>query len=140
MSRHRDERGLAAATEVALLVPVLLLLIGLFAAGWRIFDARSKVSAATQVAARAAAVSNTPSTGADTANRVVRSNLSVKCNCLKVSSNTKALSKPAGRTGTVSVSTSCRVSLADLIVPGLPGEMTLSATGRSPISTYRQER
>ncbi|PID51106.1 MAG: hypothetical protein CR980_00175 [Propionibacteriales bacterium] len=120
--RPRNERGLAAATEVALLVPVLLLLIGLFAAGWRIFDARSKVNAATQVAARAAAVSKTPA------------------NHLAVSSNTKALSKPAGSTGTVTVRTSCQVSLADLIVPGLPGGMTLSATGSSPISTYRQER
>ncbi len=138
--RPRNERGLAAATEVALLVPVLLLLIGLFAAGWRIFDARSKVNAATQVAARAAAVSKTPAIGAKTANQVVRDNLKVKCNHLAVSSNTKALSKPAGSTGTVTVRTSCQVSLADLIVPGLPGGMTLSATGSSPISTYRQER
>ncbi len=140
MRRHKSERGLAAATEVALLVPVLVLLIGLFAAGWRIYDARSKVSAATQVAARAAAVSKSPAGGAKTASQVVRNNLAIKCGRLMISSDTQALSKPAGRTGTVTVSTSCQVSLSDLIVPGLPGRIELSATGNSPISTYRQER
>ncbi len=48
-----DQRG-AAAVELALLVPALLLVLGLLVAGGRLWFARTTVNEAAQTAARAA--------------------------------------------------------------------------------------
>ena len=55
LKRLRDQRG-AAAVELTLLVPALLLTLGLLVAGGRPWFARTTVNEAAQTAARAASL------------------------------------------------------------------------------------
>ena len=53
MTRRRDERG-AVAMELVVLVPMLMMVLGVMTAGWRLWTARTQVSDAAAAAARAA--------------------------------------------------------------------------------------
>jgi hypothetical protein len=40
----------------------------------------------------------------------------------------------------VTATVTCKVEVADLAIPGLPGTRTITATASSPVDAYRERR
>lgn len=134
-----DERG-AAAVELALIVPVLVLLFGLVVGGARVWLARTTVEQVAAGAARAGSLARTPAQAVAAAESLVRSQASadgLRCVELGVHVDARSLTDPPGVPAQVEVEVSCAVELGDLIVPGWPGQLTVSASAFSVVDTYR---
>ena len=138
----RDERG-AAATELALLVPGFMLLLALMVAGGRIWLARSAVSEAAAAGARAATLQRSAGEAEVAAGRVIDANLasaSLVCVDRTVSVDTTGFAKAPGIPAVVTVSVSCTVAMSDVLLPGMPGNVSASAVGSSALDTFRGRR
>ena len=138
----RDERG-AAATELALLVPGFMLLLALMVAGGRIWLARGAVSEAAAAGARAATLQRSAGEAEAAAGRVIDANLasaSLVCVDRTVSVDTTGFAKAPGIPAVVTVSVSCTVAMSDVLLPGMPGNVSASAVGSSALDTFRGRR
>lgn len=134
-----DERG-AAAVELALIVPVLVLLLGVVVGGARVWLARTTVEQLAAGAARAGSLARTPGEAVVAAEALVHAHAAaegLRCLELGVEVDARSLANPPGTPAQVEVRVSCAVGLADLIVPGWPGRITVSAAGVSVVDTYR---
>ena len=137
---RRGDRG-AAATELALLVPVVALLLSVVVGGARTWLARSAVEQAAGSAARAAALERGPGAAEKAARSAFRQNLRQRgtdCHNERLSIDTAGFAVSTGRPAAVTVRVECRVSLSDVMVPGLPGTLRVQATARAPLDTYRE--
>ena len=134
-----DQRG-AAAVELTLLVPALLLLLGLLVAGGRLWFARTTVNEAAQTAARAASLARSASAatvaGQDAGSQSLAT-AGLHCRMTSVSISTAAFSVPAGSPSTVSSTILCSVDFSDVFLPGWPGSMELIGRGSAALDTYR---
>ena len=132
--RIGDESG-SIALEVAVVAPALLLLVGLVVGAGRIALAEQGVQTAAAQAARDTSLARTPTAGVTagraTAARVLAGQ-GLDCTSASTTVSAAALGYAPGTPGTVTVTTTCRVRLADLLVPGLPGAKTLTATASMP--------
>lgn len=133
----RATRG-SVSIEAVLVIPAFLLFLALIAAIGRTVDVRMDVHSATVQAARTAAressrlaegAANTAFTG-----HLAREGLS--CLDLEIVVDANALSQAPGQPGTVTVSATCTISLADLAVPGLPGQITITDSFSTSINPY----
>ena len=135
----RDQRG-AAAVELTLLVPALLLVLGLLVAGGRLWFARTTVNEAAQTAARAASLARSASAataaGQDAGSQSLAT-AGLHCRSTSVSIGTAAFSVPAGTPSTVSSTIVCSVDFSDVFLPGWPGSMELIGRGSAALDTYR---
>lgn len=134
-----DERG-AAATEWALLAPVVVLLLGVLVAGGRLAWARSTVTDAAHAGARAASLQRDGYSADARGREVATGNVAEECADPVVRVDTTAFQLPAGQPGRVTVSVTCRVGLSDLLVPGLPGSVVVESTGVAVLDSYRGRR
>jgi uncharacterized membrane protein len=136
--RH-DDRG-AAAVELTLMVPVLVLVLGLLVAGGRLWFARTAVVEAAQTAARAASLARTAGQayhdgqGAASASLVTAG---LRCEDRTVIIGTGAFGVPAGTPATVTSAIECSVPFGDILLPGMPGSIRLSSRGTAALDTYR---
>jgi Flp pilus assembly protein TadG len=143
ISLHRnsteDQHG-AAAVELTLLVPVLLLVLGLLVGGGRLWFARTTVNEAAQTAARAASLARS-STAAIAAGRDAGSQslatAGLRCRSTSVSVSTAAFSVPVGTPSTITSTILCLVDFSDVFLPGLPGSLQLTGHGSAALDTYR---
>jgi Flp pilus assembly protein TadG len=139
MQTVRDQRG-AAAVELTLLVPALLLVLGLLVAGGRLWFARTTVNEAAQTAARAASLARSAD-AASTAGRDAGSQslatAGLRCRSTSVSINTAAFGVPAGTPSTVTSTVSCIVDFSEIFLPGWPGYTELTGRGSASLDTYR---
>ncbi len=122
--------------EAVVLAPVLVLFALAALALGRFEMAREQVVAAARAGAEAASVmpdAASASTAAAAAATPALFGRSHTCSRLQVATGTSDF-VPGG---VVRVTVSCRVVLADLLVPGLPGGTTVIATERAPIDPYR---
>lgn len=135
----RDERG-AASVELVIIVPALVLVLGLFIAGGRLWFARSTVVEAAQSAARAASLERSAGSahraGVSAAARVLATD-GLTCAADSVSVDTAAFGVPVGTPATVHATVTCRVPFADLAIPGMPGSITVRSHGAAALDTYR---
>lgn len=140
---RRNERGGAVAIESVLLVPVIMLVAALIAAGYRITAAADAVENIAGASARAASIARTAGQAQQDARSVASSSLTtegLQCAPSSVQVNTAGFAVPVGQPASVSVTISCRAPLADLLVSGLGGSRLLEATSASPLDTYRGRR
>jgi len=141
--RARDQAG-AAAVEFALLVPALLLMIGLVLGAGRLAYARVSVQQVADSAARAASQARDPSTARADAQEVAALYLEATgVGCAGGPGGdvaTAGLAVPGGQPARVGVRVSCAVALADLALPGFPGDVTVTAEAGSPLDRYRGRR
>lgn len=140
--RGRDERG-AASVEVMLIVPVVVLLAAVLMAGWRISWARTNVQAAAAAGARVASQQRSGAIAAQRADEVIAADLAatrVVCQGLTVSSDVSQFARPVGTVAQVSVRVDCSVSLADLLIPGMPGQLAVGAQAVERLDTYRERQ
>jgi Flp pilus assembly protein TadG len=135
----RDQRG-AAAVELALLVPALLLVLGLLVAGGRLWFARTTVNEASQTAARAASLARSTEAASVVGRRAGSQSLAtagLRCRSRSVSIDTAAFGVPAGTPSTVTSTVSCVVDFSDVFLPGWPGSAELIGHGSAALDTYR---
>lgn len=140
--RLRDQRG-AVAVEFVVLVPALMLMLGLVLSGGRIWFVRAALQNTAESAARAASLARTPGQAELAAQSVVDAGLDdsdLHCTQSSVLVSTNAFYVPVGRPATILSDVTCVVSLGDILLPGLPGSLTLHATGSSALDTYRGRR
>ena len=143
VSLHRnsteDQRG-AAALELTLLVPALLLVLGLLVAGGRLWFARTTVNEAAQTAARAASLARSSTTaiaaGREAGSRSLAT-AGLRCRSASVSVSTAAFSVPVGTPSTVTSTILCVLDLSGVFLPGLPGSLQLTGHGSAALDTYR---
>lgn len=127
----------SASLELVIVTPVLLAFVLLVIGFGRVEHGQQQVDEAAAAAARAASLSSSPGqarTDARAEAEATIDNAGVSCSRVGVSINTDAF----GPRGSVSVTVTCRASLSDLAVVGLPGHKTLRATSVSPLDEYRQ--
>ena len=126
--------------EVVILAPALALFLGLIIATGRIAVAHQAVEASAAQAARAASIARTQSEANTTAQGAATSSLQgqgLNCVTSTVTLDTSGFAAPVGTPASVGATVSCAVDLSDTL-PGLPGTLTVTATVRSPLDTYRE--
>ncbi|MEV5989314.1 TadE family protein [Streptomyces sp. NPDC052051] len=135
----RDEGS--AAIEAAIILPALIMFICLAIAGGRIVMSGSKIDAAAEDAAREASLHRTAAAAQGAAHAAATESLNdqgIKCASVNVAVDTEGLNVPVGQVGTVTTTATCTVNLSDLLLPGVPGAKTLTATATSVVDQYRQ--
>ncbi len=136
------ERG-AAAVEIALLVPALLLMLALVVAAGRVWLARTSVEAAADVGARAASLarSATEATAAgESAAFQSMETAALRCDERSARVSVRSFSIPVGTPASLTATVGCSVPLKELGLPGAPGAIHLSATSEAALDTYRSRR
>lgn len=139
-SRWRDQRG-AAAVEVVLVVPVLVMVMCVMVAGWRLWAARTALTDASASAARAATLETSGQAARQRAERVANASLGVvgvECVPLGVEVDTSGFASPPGASAQVEVRMTCRVATSDLLVPGLPGSWQVEGQASHQMDTFRE--
>jgi hypothetical protein len=134
--RWKADRG-SAATEVAVMAPLVVLLLVIVAMAGRGVTARMDVDSVAGAAARAASLARSPAAAQQAAYVTAQANLGggrITCATLDVDVNTTEFA-PGGR---VSVTVSCVVQLSDLAAgAAIPGSLTLTSTATSGIDQWR---
>jgi Flp pilus assembly protein TadG len=134
MTRNR-EHGSATA-EFVLLTPLLILFVFLIIGFGRLTHARALVTDAAAQAARAATLAYPTPTAATTAAQQTASAAleGSGLSCASQTTNTDTAHDHPG--GTITVTVTCRVNLADVMTAGFPGTLTLTRAFTSPIDVY----
>ncbi len=140
LRRRGSDRG-NAALELILVAPLILMLLGLVIAAGRVSTAQSAIDAAARDAARQASVATSAATAQQAAisgatAALVRDGLSCQPIVQLLNLN-EAFATPIGVPATIRVRVICDVHLSDLIVPGVPGSITLKGVFSSPLDPYR---
>jgi Flp pilus assembly protein TadG len=123
-------------TELVLIVPVLLVLLGFVVMTGRIGQASTNVDHAAHQAARAASLVGTADSARLDAVQTATANLDdlgIGCRDLVVEVDTSRF-EPGGHVG---VSVTCTVDLKDLAFAGLPGQRTLRGEAVEVIDRFR---
>lgn len=126
--------------EAALLIPVFVLVAAMSTAGWRVWWASSQVQSAAQSGARVAAQSVTVDQAHQRVVQVVTADLttaSLHCQGMDIREDLSAVALPPGVAGQVWVRVSCTVGLADLLVPGLPGTISVTGAATESVDLFR---
>jgi Flp pilus assembly protein TadG len=131
----QDESG-SVATELVILTPLLIVLVLFVVALGRLTSARLNLDGAAAQAARAASLARDPGTATETAQQTAVAALgSDGVACFNLNVNTDTANFVPG--GSVSVTVTCTVGLADLVGLRMPASQTMSSTSSSVIDTYR---
>lgn len=140
-ARHGSQRGLAPATELVIIFPALILLLGVIVGGSRIWFARSVVTDAAYSGARAASIER-DAEQADVAGRTATTQRldmrGITCLRTRVDLDLAGFGVPAGTPASVTEQIRCRVAIGNVLVPGMPGSMMITGHGSSPIDSYRE--
>ena len=140
MSAQTREQG-SVSVELALLAPALLLLLSFAVVAGRTQVAEGAVAEAARAAAREASLAQDAVTAAALAGAQADRTLAaqdLRCLSTSVVIDTTGFQAPLGQPGDVTVSITCVVGMADLLVPGLPGSVTVEASFTSPVDAYRE--
>jgi Flp pilus assembly protein TadG len=135
-----QNEGGAAAVELTLLVPALLLVLGLLVVGGRLWFARTTVNEAAQTAARAASLARSAGAAGSAGREAGAQSLTtagLHCRATSVLINTAAFGVPVGTPATVTSTVLCFVNFSDVFLPGWPGSMKLTGRGSAALDTYR---
>lgn len=134
-----QDRG-SESVELAILLPVILLVLAFLVVGARIALAGDRITGVAGAAAREASLARTPAEADNAARQAAVAALEsagLHCTRVTVDTDTSGFSNPAGLPGTVTVDVWCTVDLSDVGAPGLPGAKTLHDQAISPVDTAR---
>lgn len=141
MSSVRGERGFSASVETAILVPALVLIIALVVGTGRLALARLSVHQWADSASRTATLARDAGSAQSRARAVVASDAAGSATQCRggwhLSVDTSAFALPVGQPGAVRVTVRCAVPLADLLLPGVPGSITVEGHASSTLDRYR---
>lgn len=135
---RRGERGSLTA-ELVVLAPVVVLFALLAVGLGRYQAARQEVTDAAhaggEAASLAAAAAGAGAAAQETATAALGSQLHM-CRSPIVTTDVSNF----GSGGSVRVTVVCHVDLSDLLVPGFPGEVSVTATQVAPVDPFRMVR
>jgi|SRR5579884_460499 len=138
-ARHGHHTRLQAGSmtvELVVLAPVVVMFALLAVGLGRVEQARQDLADAAHAGAEAASIvpsaSRAPLAAADAALPAMAGQSHV-CASPTVGTDTSLF----GPLGIVSVTVSCRVALSDLLLPGMPGSISLHSTQSAPVDPYR---
>lgn len=140
MSGRRDERGLTASVETAVLAPAIILFVALLLTLGRLAITDQQVSGATSAAARAASLERSPASAEAGARSTLESALrqqGVACRNTSVSVDASGVGRRIGQLAAVRVRVRCTISLADISLPLVPGTLEIAAERGSPVDPLR---
>ncbi|MHB8437991.1 MAG: TadE/TadG family type IV pilus assembly protein [Acidimicrobiales bacterium] len=128
--------------ELAVLTPIIVLFALLAVALGRYELARIQVADAARAAADAASVVSSAADASAAASASAMPALAGEahvCPLPIVSTDTSSFRPDVttGSPGSVSVTVQCTVSMSDLMVPGVPGSITVRSTGVAPVDPFR---
>ena len=126
----------SSTAEMALVTPLLVMILLFVVLCGRLVAAQMDLDAAASSGARAGSIARTEAAAKAEAERTARDTLAargVTCQQATVTVSTSGL-RPGGA---VTVTVSCVVPLADLLLLGVPGSRTVSATATSPVDQWR---
>ena len=126
--------------ELTVLVPALLLILGLIIAGGRVWFARTTVNEAAHSAARAASLARSAAEAGSrrtVRRRAVAGHRRPALRLHRRRGQHRRLRRSRRHAGHDHRQHRCRVAFADLLLPGMPGSIDLTATGASALDTYR---
>jgi Flp pilus assembly protein TadG len=138
--RPHGQRG-SASLEAALGAPAFVLFVGLIIFGGRTATTHEAVQSAAADAARSASIARSVSDATHQAEVAARSSLAnqhIHCLSVAVNLDTGGFGAPVGQAASVAVTIVCRLDLADLSVPGVPGSRLIKARMSSPLDTWRE--
>ncbi|RSM65120.1 TadE family protein [Actinoplanes sp. ATCC 53533] len=130
--RLRGDQG-TVAVEMAIGIPMLVLVVLLVAATYTMGRANLDVNAAASAGARAGSLARNANAATSAATNAARANLAGRCARLSIDVATGGFR----RGGNVRVTVSCTVTTRGLTGIGLPGSATFKASATSPIDVYR---
>jgi Flp pilus assembly protein TadG len=136
---HASDQG-SATIELAVLAPALLAVLGLVIVAGRVSAAGGAVEQAAASAARAASIARDARSAQAGARSVAQDSLldqGITCRKLTTTMDTSGFAIAVGSPASVTVTVRCAVPLADVAVPGMPGERTVTAAMTSPIDSFR---
>lgn len=137
----RSERGLAPATELVIIVPAVMILLGLVIAGGRIWFARSAVNEAAYSGARAASIERSAH-AADVAGRQAAvaelGHHGLNCGDRSIETDVAGFAAPIGEAAQVGATVRCTVAFGDLLLPGMPGSIAFHGKAAAALDTYRE--
>lgn len=142
VTQSMGDRG-TASVELALLVPALVTMLGLLVGGGRLWFDRTTVTEAAQSAARAASLARSADQATSDGASAARQSLDtagLRCATSTVSVDTAAFAVPVGKPATITSTVTCAVPFADVLLPGMPGQITVITSGVSALDTYRGRR
>lgn len=131
----------AASAELAVIVPVVALLLGGLAAGWRIHAAHAQVADVAAAAARAASLADGGAQARAWAQQTVAADLEtlgLPCVHTTLEMDVSGFAVPVGQPATVGVTVTCELMLSDLGVPVVGGTRWVSAQSHEVLDTYRR--
>lgn len=138
--RRRTERG-AAAAELAILAPVVIMVIALMVGGARVWFARAAVTDTAYATARAATLERNAASAQASAQSLAAAALAdVPCAGHTVTIETAGFAAPVGTPAQIRARITCTVDLADLFGLALPGSLTVEASAASALDTYRSRQ
>lgn len=139
MPRDHEDAG-TASLELVIWAPTLLLIAAVIVLAGRISQATQAVEVAATEAARAASAADThtqATSRATAAATAALSSVGLRCTQTSVDIDTSQWSRPAGAPARVSATVGCRLGLADLSIPGVPGSKQVSSSASSSLDRYR---
>lgn len=117
-----------------------ILLIGIVVFLGRGISAHNSVQSAAWAAARDASLGRSADQavqqGLAAADDVLGANGTCQSHSTSITGN--GLTTGLGETGIVTATVTCTVSMANLLIPGIPGEIVVTKTASSPVDPYRQ--
>ena len=134
-----DDRG-SESVELAILLPIGILVLALIVVGARIVLASDRISGVAGIAARDASIALSASSAQSIAQASATDALAhdgLHCVDIQVQVDTSEFSAPPGTNASIRVSVSCTVELSDIGVEGLPGSKTLTDSATSPLDPAR---
>ena len=137
--RGRDDRG-SESVELAILLPVALLVLAMLVIGARITLAGDRISGVAGIAARDASLARSATAAQQTAIASATNALAdrdLHCADVQVTVDTSGFTSAPGAPASVTVAVACTVDLSDIGVAGLPGSRTLRDTATSPLDPAR---
>lgn len=140
LTGRSSERG-AVAVEAALIIPALVMIAAMTAGSWRCSEVRADAQSAAEVAARAASVAGSVDRGEAWGRRAAGAELAgTRCSSPRVDVDASGWSVPVGKVGRTSARVTCVVRLSDLLVPGMPGHITVREQARATIDSHRERQ
>ncbi|MEV6523188.1 TadE family protein [Longispora sp. NPDC051575] len=131
--RRREDRG-GVAVEMALAVPMSVLMLFLLIGAFQYSRGTVNVHSAAGSAARAASQARTAPGARQAAEASAHANLDARCLRVAVTVDTASFV----RGGQVTVTVTCGVSTKGLTGVGVGGSLDITATATSPLDVYRQ--
>jgi hypothetical protein len=137
--RWRDDRG-SESVELAILLPVGILVLAMLVIGARIALAGDRISGVAGIAARDASLTRSAAAAQQAATARVTDALTdrdLDCADVQVRVDTSGFNSAPGAPASVTVAVECTIDLSDIGVAGLPGSRTLRDTATSPLDPAR---